>query len=53
MKTYTITMKETVYYTVTVDAFDQDDAENKAWAKWPLDADYSETETESVKEIKG
>lgn len=48
-KTYTVHIELVEHYTITVDAKDRDDAEEKAWRLYPhYSADYGESNVTEV-----
>jgi hypothetical protein len=55
MKTYTVTLVYTTYAHYTIEAENEDQAEQAAWAEFdqaPPDRAYGEWETANVEELK-
>lgn len=53
MKTYEVELRRVSYITITVEAEDKDDAEDKAWAECDDHADKDATwDVASIEEIK-
>ena len=53
MKTYEVELRRTSYITVTVEADDEEDAQNKAWAECGgRDSDDAVWDVESIEEME-